>query len=324
MWNKNKKYIDWLRERLIGEESKNIKPGMLTYLEDGTEINPQIVSLQNNTKKNVDENDIAEAIRTISDGTGIPVGELVLGIKRIQIKRIAQSMKNIAEGAEDASKSLEEISSLIKVFKDHKAYFDSKKMSHTHKLLESLMEQNQEEFNKNLQSLKLMQEAEKAFNEFDKETKRTAEYVLTKDMAERLKEHIRKPVKVYISKESIDITPTSIEVFRDKFFSLDSSTRINVSYTDIEEPYTGVELFRRHIEETNTYTISGSCCIQRRYEDQYEVANRNRHTSRHIPFYFNIFGQSRHVPRKNGRKGQTKFNRNVRPKGTHSHFKFYR
>lgn len=57
---------------------------------------------------------------------------------------------------------------------------------------------------------------------------------------------------------------------------------------------------------------------------QHEIANRNRHTSRHVPFYFSIVGQSRFVPRKSGRKGHTKFNRNVRPKGTHSHSKFYR
>lgn len=59
-------------------------------------------------------------------------------------------------------------------------------------------------------------------------------------------------------------------------------------------------------------------------ETQHEIANRNRHTSLHVPFYFSIVGQNRHVPQKDGKKYHTKFNRNVRPKGTHSHSKFYR
>ncbi|MBM6866410.1 hypothetical protein H6A66_14720 [Bacteroides caecigallinarum] len=240
MYNKYKELFRRIRERL-GEErcvelSRKLQPGMLTYLDDGTEIDPQIVSLKDTPKKEVNENDIAEAIRTISYGMNIPVGEIVLSLKRLQRDRVAV-------------------------------------------------------------------------------------YVLTKDMAERLKEQFGNPTKVYFSKEPIEIGPTSDEVFCEKQIFADTSTK--KSYSDTRMLYTGVEFFRRHIKE-NTYTISGSCYFQARYDKQHEIANRNRHTSRHIPFYFKIFGKSRFVPRKNGGKDHTKFNRNVRPKGTHSHSKFYR
>lgn len=76
--------------------------------------------------------------------------------------------------------------------------------------------------------------------------------------------------------------------------------------------------------DSSTYTIRCRCHTPTRHYKQHEIANRNRHTSRHVPFYFSIVGQNRHVPHKDGKKYNTKFNRNVRPKGTHSHFKFYR
>ena len=66
--------------------------------------------------------------------------------------------------------------------------------------------------------------------------------------------------------------------------------------------------------DSSTYTIRCRYHIPTRRYKQHEIANRNRH----------IVGQNRHVPRKNGKTYHTKFNRNVRPKGTHSHFRFYR
>lgn len=89
-------------------------------------------------------------------------------------------------------------------------------------------------------------------------------------------------------------------------------------------PTTGAEFFRQDIVDTQTYVIRGDYYTQERYESQHEVANRNRHTSRHIPFYFPVFGESRSVPKKSCGKIHTRINRNVRPKGTHSHFRFYR
>lgn len=76
--------------------------------------------------------------------------------------------------------------------------------------------------------------------------------------------------------------------------------------------------FYSHTIYQNPYSVFGST------EAYEKLAQTLRHTSRHVPFYFSIVGQNRHVPRKNGKKYHTKFNRNVRPKGTHSHFKFYR
>ena len=87
---------------------------------------------------------------------------------------------------------------------------------------------------------------------------------------------------------------------------------------------TGVEFFRQQIVDEQSHVIRGDYRRQEIFESQHEVANHNRHTSRHVPFYFSIVGQNRHVPREDGKKYHTKFNRNVRPKGTHSHFKLYK
>lgn len=100
MWNRNKGYIDWLRAymgiRERNEQESNLRPGMLTYLNDGTEIYPQIVSLKDTPQKEVSENDIAEAIRIISYGMDIPVGEIVLSLKRLQRDRKAEDIRKIS------------------------------------------------------------------------------------------------------------------------------------------------------------------------------------------------------------------------------------
>lgn len=312
MWNKNKELIEWLHERhremRCEDLNRKLQPGMLTYLDDGTEIDPQIVSLKDTPKKDVSENDIAEAIRTISYGMGIPVGEIVLSLKRLQRDRVAEDIRNmsLATGIPESEvemqfliprleKAAKEMNSMAQFFADATKMLQAATSGHKN--------------------------ADDIIQNFGKDLGRGAEYVLTKDMAERLKEQFGNPIGIYISKEPIDIGPCSDVVLDAKQIFADTSTK--KSYTDTRMLYTGVKLFRRHIEE-NTYTISGSCYFQPRYDKQHEIANRNRHTSRHIPFYFKIFGQSRFVPRKNGRKGHTKFNRNVRPKGTHSHFRFYR
>ena len=303
---------DALRVYLLGsgerkEHEKKLRPGMLTYLDDGTEIGLQIVSLKDTPKKEVSENDIAEAIRTISYGMNIPVGEIVFSLKRLQRDRVAEDIRKISLATGIPESEVEH--SLIP------------KMEKAANGMNS-MAQSFADATKMLQAATSgYKNADDIIQNFGKDLGRGAEYVLTKDMAERLKEQFSKPAKVYFSKEPIDIGPCSDVVLDAKQIFADTSTK--KSYTDTRMLYTGVELFRRHIEE-NTYTISGSCYFQARYDKQHEIANRNRHTSRHVPFYFSIVGQNRHVPRKDGKKYHTKFNRNVRPKGTHSHFKFYR
>lgn len=311
MYNKYKELFRRIRERL-GEErceelSRKLQPGMLTYLDDGTEIDPQIVSLKDTPKKEVSENDIAEAIRTISYGMNIPIGEIVLSLKRLQRDRVAEDIRKVSLATGIPESEVE--------------HFLMPQMEKTANGMNS-MAQSFADATKMLQAATSgYKNAEETIQNFGKDLDRGAEYVLTKDMAERLKKQFGNPTKVYFSKEPIEIGPCSDEVFCEKLIFADTSTK--KSYTDTRMLYTGVELFRRHIEE-NTYTISGSCYFQPRYDKQHEIANRNRHTSRHIPFYFKIFGKSRFVPRKNGRKDHTKFNRNVRPKGTHTNFKFYR
>lgn len=130
----------------------------------------------------------------------------------------------------------------------------------------------------------------------------------------------------YMSDKPIAVDLCSDEIFKEKDIYLDRNTYGKGSYTaTIEIPYTTeFERFRQSIVDSQILVVRGNYYDQERYESQHEIANRNRHTSRHVPFYFSIVGQNRHVPRKNGKKYHTKFNRNVRPKGTHSHFKFYR
>lgn len=253
MWNRNNDSIDALRVYLLGlgerkEHERKLRSGMLTYLDDGTVLDPQIVSLNNMQNKKADENDVAEAIRTISSYTDIPVGEIVMAINRLSMEHGLRSVE------------------------------------------------------------------------------RSSEYTVTNDMVERLKAYIRKPDKVYVSKDPIAVEPCSDVIFREKDIYLDRNTYGKESYTaTIEMPYTTeFERFRQNIVDSQIFVIRGDYYDQERYESQHEIANRNRHTSRHVPFYFSIVGQNRHVPRKDGKKYQTKFNRNVRPKGTHSHFKFYR
>lgn len=312
MYNKYKDLFRRIRERL-GEErceelSRKLQPGMLTYLDDGTEIDPQVISLKDTPKKEVNENDIAEAIRTISHGMNIPAGEIVLSLKRLQRDRVAEDIRKVSLAT---GIPISEVEMHFLISQMEKAANGMNSMAQSFADAAKML-QAATSGHKN---------AEDIIQNFGKDLGRGAEYVLTKDMAERLKEQFGNPTKVYFSKDPIEIGPCSDVVLDAKQIHADTSTK--KSYTDTRMLYTGVELFRRHIEE-NTYTISGSCYFQARYDKQHEIANRNRHTSRHIPFYFKIFGQSRFVPRKNGGKGHTKFNRNVRPKGTHSHFKFYR
>lgn len=252
MWNKNEDSID-ARVYLLGlgerkEHGKKLRPGMLTYLDDGTALDPQIVSLHNTKNKKADENDVAEAIRTISSYTGIPVGEIVRVINRLSMEYGLQDIK------------------------------------------------------------------------------RNTECILTNDIVERLKVCISNPEKVYVSNKPMSVAPCSDEIFKEKDIYLDSNTYGKGLYTDtIEITYTTeFERFRQNIVDSQILVVRRNYYDQERYESQHEIANRNRHTSRHVPFYFSIVGQNRHVPRKNGKKYHTKFNRNVRPKGTHSHFKFYR
>lgn len=130
--------------------------------------------------------------------------------------------------------------------------------------------------------------------------------------------------------ERFEYTETSIQDglrnFREKDIYLDSNTYGKESYTaTIEIPYTTeFERFRQNIVDSQILVVRRNYYDQERYESWHEIANRNRHTSRHVPFYFSIVGQNRHVPRKDGKKYHTKFNRNVRLKGTHTNFKFYR
>lgn len=206
--------VDRIRARLGKKPLETIatyKKGELVFQKE--DIDPTIISL-NKAQKQVDENDIAEAIQTISIGMGIPVGEIVLSLKCLQRQ---------VENLKDFSKAVNGGVSIV--------------------------------------------------NEFSE--------TLTKEI------------------NSLDNTKTSSDT---------DHTSI-----DLEDSLAGsVHVFRKNLP------------LQDVFKEYFEMVGQTRHTSLHIPFYFLVFGHSRFVPKKSGGKPHTKFNRNVRPKGTHSHFRFYR
>lgn len=329
MWNKNKALMEWLRERhremRCEDLNRKLQPGMLTYLDD--DIYSQIVSLKDTPKKEVNENDIAEAIRTIADGMGIPVGEIVLSLKRLQRDRETEVIRKISSATRFSASEVE--------------HFLIPQMEKTANGMNS-MAQSFADATKMLQAATSgYKNADDIIQNFGKDLGRGAEYVLTKDMAERLKEQFSKPAKVYFSKEPIEIGPCSDEVFSEKQIFADTATsdsvtiyrlKINGRLVKIQSYSDNAALLRDIQNDLFLGAISRLPRTELCRDDLFEIRERmrtmsaydTRHSSRHTPFYFNIFGQNRFVPRKNGRKDHTKFNRNVRPKGTHSHFRFYR
>ncbi len=331
MWNKNKSLIEWLRERhremRCEDLNRKLQPGMLTYLDDGTEIDALIISRRGTPQKEVSENDIAEAIRTISYGMGIPVGEIVLSLKRLQRDRVAQDIRNIslATGPESEVKMQFLIPRWEKVAKEISSMAQS--FADATKMLQAATSE--------------YKNADDIIQNFGKDLDRGAEYILTKDMAERLKEQLCNPSKVYFSKEPINIEPCPNEAFSEKQIFVDTATsdsvttyrlKINGRLVKIQSYSDNAALLRDIQNDPFLGAISRFPQTELCRDDLFEIRERMRRTttfvarqtSRHIPFYFKIFGKSRFVPRKNGGKDHTKFNRNVRPKGTHSHFKFYR
>ena len=114
---------------------------------------------------------------------------------------------------------------------------------------------------------------------------RNTECILTNDMIERLKVCISNPEKVFVSNKPIAVAPCSDEIFKEKDIYLDSNTYGEKSYTaTIEIPYTTeFERFRQNIVDSQILVIRNDYYSQERYQSQHEVANRNRHTSNHVP-----------------------------------------
>lgn len=332
MWNKNKELIECLRERhremRCEDLNRKLQLGMLTYLDDGTEIDPQVISLKDTPKKEVSENDIAEAIRTISYGMNIPIGEIVLSLKRLQRDRVAEDIRKVSLATGIPESEVE-------------MHFLMPQMEKAAKGMNS-MAQSFADATKMLQAATSgYKNAEETIQNFGKDLDRGAEYVLTKDMAERLKKQFGNPTKVYFSKEPIEIGPCSDVVLDAKQIFADTATsdsvttyrlKINGRLVKFQSYSDNAALLRDIQNDPFLGAISRFPQTELCRDDLFEIRERmrtmsaydTRHSSRHIPFYFKIFGQSRFVPRKNGRKDHTKFNRNVRQKGTHSHFKFYR
>lgn len=58
--------------------------------------------------------------------------------------------------------------------------------------------------------------------------------------------------------------------------------------------------------------------------DYSDIRSKDRSSSYYIPFYFSISGSDRPISTKRTPLPKCKVAKNVRPKGTHSHWKFYR
>ena len=101
------------------------------------------------------------------------------------------------------------------------------------------------------------------------------------------------------------------------------SSSVNIDMPTSEQP-----LF-----EKNRYSFSCSFTISKSDWDKSPIFQRystfdprtlDRHSSYYIPFYFPVCGSSRKKESKQKPLSQKKVERNVRPKGTHTHWKFYR
>lgn len=77
---------------------------------------------------------------------------------------------------------------------------------------------------------------------------------------------------------------------------------------------------------TGTFHITGNAMkrLCKKLGFKYRANRGGQHKLlRDMPFYRKFSSDALRIPKSIGRQ-HTKFNRNVRPKGTHSHFKFYR
>jgi hypothetical protein len=248
MWNRNKKYRDWLRAQLGFKYQESMFPDEKEYPE-------------------LNEKKVLEAIHVISVASKLPENR----IKEAVIKLINEQQILFME-------SVNSVAQAVSKFSDATA-LAAEALS---KCADSIKESTNSRTN-------------------------------------------NAPI-FFMSDNPIAVDLYSDEIFREKDIYLDSNTYGKGSYTaTIEIPYTTeFERFRQNIVNSQILVVRRNYYDQERYESQHQIANRNLHTSRHVPFYFSIVGQNRHVPQKDGNKYHTKFNRNVRPKGTHSHFKFYR
>lgn len=210
---------------------------------DDREFSPHIVSLEDKAKRTVSENELAEAIQTISIATEIPVGEILMQIKRMMKERL-----EIKLYTESLKKSLS---------------FSLEKLAEASKNAASIMASYAEDYDKKLAN-----------------ALENTHFPNLTDLDEMTEWPVSRGYMLYSA------------------------------------------LFPEEYPTCVTFKIQKS--VFSNTETHEESNHIRRRTPRHVPFYFKIFGQSRFVPRKSGRKGHTKFNRNVRPKGTHSHFKFYR
>lgn len=83
------------------------------------------------------------------------------------------------------------------------------------------------------------------------------------------------------------------------------------------------------VEERDTstsYSLSLAFEEVKAIDRHYEIDARtcDPHSSYYIPLYFSIFGSTRPVREKRIGLPVRKVQKNVRPKGTHTHWKFYR
>lgn len=252
MWNRNKKYRDWLRAQLGFKCQESMFPDEEEYPE-------------------LNEEEVLKAIHVISITSKLPENR----IKEAVIKLINEQQILFMESVNSVAQAVSNFSCSANLAKE-------------------------------------------AFTDF-------SDSIPTKEEESTNSHTIDEPI-FYISNKPIVVDLYPKEIFRKKDVYPESCAGGKESYTaKIEIPYTTeLERFRQSIVDSQIIVVRKPYYAQERFDSQHEIANRNRHTSRHVPFYFNIVGQNRHVPQKDGKKYQTKFNRNVRPKGTHSHFKFYR
>ena len=127
-------------------------------------------------------------------------------------------------------------------------------------------------------------------------------------------------VKIYVAKEDVDLVEISTQKNPIVLSPYDETDKVGQTISDSYR--TLDEEWRSPKEYSITYSVR--CTEIRKLMKILGISRGGKHkVLSSAPYYRRFEGDFFRVMKSVGRQ-HTKFNKNVRPKGTHSHFRFYR
>lgn len=127
-------------------------------------------------------------------------------------------------------------------------------------------------------------------------------------------------VKIYVSKEDVDLLEISTQKNPIVLSPYDETDKVGPTISDSDRI---VDEGCRSLKEYSI-TCSVRCTEIRKLMKILGISRGGKHkVLSSAPYYRRFEGDFFRVMKSVGRQ-HTKFNKNVRPKGTHSHFRFYR